>query len=214
MIIGASLKVAISLHSSEILLQSWRYLHGGEPLHIHMPILTSPCPPAHVYDSPSLELEGHCGSSEREGVRERNILWLIILPLSLMIPSLAGIKTDVLGLSCVQDKVYPLVFSIWWSILASFCWGLLVGVFSPSWSTQGHRNFVFLSPTFSGSTACIQWSCFFLLSCYVGSFYYKHGPPSIFLGMNQLLVLLILQLTRIPQPLSLSMNEYGDDTAV
>ena len=25
---------------------------------------------------------------------------------------LAGIKTDVLGLSCVQDKVYPLVFSI------------------------------------------------------------------------------------------------------
>ena len=107
MIIGASLKVAISPHSSEILLQSWRYLHGGEPLHIHMPILTSPCPPAHVYDSPSLELEGHCGSSEREGVRERNILWLIILPLSLMIPSLAGIKTDVLGLLCVQDKVYP-----------------------------------------------------------------------------------------------------------
>lgn len=72
MIIGASLKVAISPHSSEVLLQSWRYLHGGEPLQVRMPTLTS-CPPAHVYDSPSLELEGHCSSSEREGVRERNI---------------------------------------------------------------------------------------------------------------------------------------------
>ena len=116
---------------------------GGEPLQVHVPTLTSPCSPANVSDSCMFEAGRTMGQQwERRGERKEYSFWLIILYLSLMmmIANLVTIKTDVLGLLCAQDNASSNLFH-----LASFCWDLLVGFFSPAWSTLDHRNFASLS---------------------------------------------------------------------
>lgn len=113
---------------------------GGEQLQVHVPTLTS-CPPANVSDSCMFGAGRTMGQQwERRGERKEYSLWLIILYLSSMIVNLVAFKTDVLGLLCAQDNASSNLFH-----LASFCWDLLVGFFSPAWSTLDHRNFASLS---------------------------------------------------------------------